>query len=118
MPNGWSPFKSHGEFELADFLYRKKQMSTGKIDELCSLMVSIYRDHNPPFKAHAELYKTIDSISYGDAPWQSFAVKYSGMLPADPPAWMTAEYDVHMYGIAIHWSYLSTNLPIRTLTAV
>ena len=60
MPNDWLPFESHGEFELADFLYHKEQMSTGKMNELCLLMASIYRDHDPPLKAHAKLYKTID----------------------------------------------------------
>lgn len=90
----WQPFKSRPDFELSDFLYRKEQMTAGNIDELIAIMAALYNDDDPSFHSHRDLYKTIDSVIHGDAPWQSFAVKYSAPLPEDPPNWMTAEYDV------------------------
>lgn len=52
---------------------------------------------SPPFANHADLYKRIDSIPFGDIPWESFSVKYDeAKLPDDSfiPPWMTAKYEV------------------------
>ena len=54
----------------------------------------MYDGHEPPFGSHDALYKSIDAIPYGDCPWQSFSVRYSGPFPEDPPSWMLADYDV------------------------
>jgi hypothetical protein len=54
----------------------------------------MYGEQEPLFQSHREMYWMIDSISLGNAPWQSFAVKYTGPLPENPPTWMTAEYDI------------------------
>jgi len=93
LPDAYAPFESRGTFQLAEFLYHCEQMSATKIDELLSVMASIY-NVAPPFRSHKDLYATINAIPHGDAPWQSFAVSYSGPLPESPPSWMTAEYDV------------------------
>ncbi len=37
---------------------------------------------------------TIDDIPHEDIPWQGFAVKYTGKVPENVPAWMTAMYDI------------------------
>ena len=88
------PFESRPQFEFADFLYCKAQLSAGKIDGLTDILAAMYGEQDPPFRSHREMYQTIDSISLGNAPWQSFVVKYGGLLPDNPPAWMTAEYDI------------------------
>ena len=93
-PHHWTPFESRSQFEFADFLYRKAQLSAGKIDALTDILAVMYGEQEPPFQSHREMYRTIDSISLGDAPWQSFAVKYAGPLPENPPTWMTAKYDI------------------------
>lgn len=90
----WSPFWSHAEFELADFLYQEEQLSGGNISHLMSIITTLCGDKDPPFQTHKEMYDTIDAIKHGDASWQSLLVKYSGPLPEAPPAWMTSEYDV------------------------
>lgn len=69
-------------------------MSAGKTDTLMDILASLYDGQDPPFGSHDDLYKSIDAIPYGDSPWQSFSVKYSGPLPEDPPSWMLADYDV------------------------
>ncbi|KAI5997773.1 hypothetical protein F5J12DRAFT_725092, partial [Pisolithus orientalis] len=90
----WMPFTSQVQFELAEFLYKSVQMSAGKTDTLMDILASLYDHQDPPFVLHDELYKSIDAIPYGDCPWQSFSVKYSGPLPKDPLSWMLADYDV------------------------
>ncbi|KAI9462220.1 hypothetical protein HD554DRAFT_2041202 [Boletus coccyginus] len=90
----WTPFTSQVQFELAEFLYQKVQMSAGKTDILMDILASLYEGQDPPFRSHDDLYTSIDAIPYGECPWQSFSVKYSGPLPMDPPSWMLANYDV------------------------
>ncbi|KAI9569773.1 hypothetical protein HD554DRAFT_2019509 [Boletus coccyginus] len=90
----WTPFTSRVQFELAEFLYQKVQMSAGKTDILMDILASLYEGQDPPFRSHDDLYTSIDAIPYGECPWQSFSVKYLGPLPTDPPSWMLANYDV------------------------
>lgn len=90
----WAPYESRAQFELAEFLYQKVQMSASKIDCLMQILAALYGDREPPWGSHDALYTSIDAIPYGDCPWQSFAVRYSGVLPEDPPSWMLADYDV------------------------
>lgn len=50
-------------------------------------------DGRAPFQNHEEMLATIDSIGFGDIPWQSFSAKYSGTPPTEnPPDWMLHEY--------------------------
>jgi len=93
LPDDYGPYESRVAFELAKFLYRCEQMLATKIDELLAIMASMY-DKDPPFHSHKDMYNMIDATGHGDSPWQSFSVTYSGAMPTDPPAWMTAEYDV------------------------
>ena len=84
------------EFEVADFLYRRNQMSGGDTDFIFHLWAASLAAHNdtPPFKNHAEMYETINSTPVGDVPWESFTLEYDGVRPdGDIPMWMTAEYD-------------------------
>lgn len=96
-PGDWTPYRNRTEYELADFLFRKTQMSATNIDELMDLWASTSLDHGdcPPFADHNDLYNTIDSTPLGDAPWQSFSTTYNGEKPTDDvPPWMNAEYNV------------------------
>ncbi|KAN0107708.1 hypothetical protein V8E52_009875 [Russula decolorans] len=93
----WTPYQSRVEFELADFLYRRDQMSGGHIDELLSLWATTLVEHgaDPPFKSHGDLYSTIDATPLEDCPWQSITLHYNGERPENNvPSWMTSDYDV------------------------
>ena len=93
----WSPYQSRVEFELADFLYRRDQMSGGHIDELLSLWAASLVEYSadPPFESHGNLYSTIDATPLGDCPWQSITLHYNGHQPENNvPSWMTSDYDV------------------------
>jgi len=96
-PDDWTPYSSRLDFEMADFLYRRNQMSGPDIDVLLNLWAASLAPHNdtPPFNNHERMYETIDATSLGDVAWQSFSLKYNGELAGDNiPAWMTDEHEV------------------------
>ena len=96
-PNDWAPYDSRLQFEVADFLFRRNQMSAGDINYLLTLWAASLATHGgePPFSNATDLYDTIDSTPLGDAPWSSFSLQYNGIQPeGDVPSWMEAEYDV------------------------
>ncbi|KAJ7048804.1 hypothetical protein C8F01DRAFT_1266590 [Mycena amicta] len=88
-------FDDRAQFEFAEFLYKRQEMSGDSIDELAQLLAALYQD-DPFFNNHRDLYTMIDSIQQGDIPWQSFAVEYTGPRPetGEIPSWMTEKYEV------------------------
>ncbi|KAG0695998.1 hypothetical protein DFH29DRAFT_991856 [Suillus ampliporus] len=78
-PDDWTPYRNRLEFETAEFLYSKVQMSAGNIDKLMNLWGRTLEKHNdaPPFADHRDLYSTIDDTPVGDVPWKSFSMKYN-----------------------------------------
>ena len=47
------------------------------------------------FSDSADLLNTIDSIEYGDSPWGSFTIRYTGPLTDDAPQWKREPYVVY-----------------------
>ncbi|KAJ7631552.1 hypothetical protein DFH06DRAFT_1438650 [Mycena polygramma] len=96
-PDDFSPYAGREDFELADLLYRRVQMSAGAIDELMQNWASRPESHGaPPFADHEDLYNTIDATEIGHVPWESFTVRYNQPIAAgDVTPWKTQEYVVH-----------------------
>lgn len=71
-------------------------MSARKLDDLSHLLAALYKDQDPPYADHEELYSTIDSIPQGDVPWKSITVSYNGEIPegVEVPSWKSASYEV------------------------
>ncbi|KAH7904887.1 hypothetical protein BJ138DRAFT_1118986 [Hygrophoropsis aurantiaca] len=95
--NDWTPYRSRLEFETAEFLFTRNQMSAGHIDTLLNLWGASLFPHgeSPPFANHKDLYKVIDATRLGDVNWQSFSVRYQGHVPEeDTPPWMQENFDV------------------------
>lgn len=73
-------------------------MSAANINDLLQIWASTTHEATiePPFSNANDLYETIDAITVGKVPWQSFKVSYGGALPEgwDPEPWMTTEYEV------------------------
>ncbi|KAF8441008.1 hypothetical protein L210DRAFT_3612177 [Boletus edulis BED1] len=93
----WFPYKNQLQFETAEFLYSKCQMSATKINALLDLWASSLYPHGaePPFQDHRHLHEVIDATIIGDVKWQSFSVSYTGEVPeVNPPDWMRQKYDV------------------------
>ena len=96
-PNDWTPYAGRVEFELADFLYRRNQMSASDIDILLNLWnaSTVAYGISAPFQNHKHLYDTIDATPLGDIPWKSFSLQFNGNRPeGEVPSWMDAGYDV------------------------
>ncbi|KAH9010810.1 hypothetical protein EDB85DRAFT_2077168 [Lactarius pseudohatsudake] len=100
-PDDWSPFEDAAQFLLADFLFRKAQMSASNINELFdfwALSVEKY-DIAAPYDSHCTLYATIDAIQDGDAPWQCLSVNVASNdsdsdILEHAPSWKREEYEV------------------------
>ena len=102
------PFVDEVEFQFADFLYTRDQMSAGNIDILMQLMAAWAASQNsqseledldpildPPFISSRHMQAVIDSIQLGDVPWEGFKVTYSGEVPKNnAPSWMKNAYKV------------------------
>ncbi|KAH9848231.1 hypothetical protein C2E23DRAFT_740030, partial [Lenzites betulinus] len=95
-PNDYTPYTLHAHFELADFLFRKEQMSAANINDLMQIWAAtLPPDHDPPFTNSRDLYESIDTIPLGDIPWQEFRVTYTGPRPDNNVlSWMLREYSV------------------------
>ena len=97
VPGDWSPFNSRDEFELANLLFTRTEMSHGQVDELMQIWAArAARDGGTtPFTDSKDLHHTIDAIEEGDAPWYSFKVGYNGDRPQDKvPSWMDDSHQV------------------------
>ncbi|KAG1838891.1 hypothetical protein F4604DRAFT_1885392 [Suillus subluteus] len=96
-PTDWMPYDNCVEFETAEFLFTRNQMSARQIDTLLDLWAATLIKHNdaPPFANHRDMYATIDATPLGDTPWKSFTLCYNGAKPEqDIPPWMDGQYDV------------------------
>ncbi|KAG6822076.1 hypothetical protein H0H92_015441, partial [Tricholoma furcatifolium] len=95
--NDWSPYANETQFRIAEFLYRRVQMSAANIDylfETWALSMQPY-DDTSPFASHEDMYRTIDSTSFGDSPWQSFTISYDGEVPPDAATWKSVPYEIY-----------------------
>ncbi|KAG2149100.1 uncharacterized protein EDB93DRAFT_1240422 [Suillus bovinus] len=96
-PDDWAPYRNRVEFETAEFLYTRNQMSAGDINILLDLWAATLLKYNdkPPFADHRDLYKTIDATPVGDVKWQSLKVQYTGEKPeTNVLPWMDQSHDV------------------------
>ncbi|KAG2053883.1 hypothetical protein BDR06DRAFT_1051613 [Suillus hirtellus] len=94
----WTPYKSHIEFELADYLFTKNQTPAHSIDHLLNIWAASLIQAGSKatlFPDHRDVYRTIDNTPLGDVKWQSFSVKYTGAIPDEgAPPWMADSHDV------------------------
>ncbi|KAG2339139.1 hypothetical protein BDR05DRAFT_977855 [Suillus weaverae] len=89
-PDDWTPYWDRVEFETAEFLYTRNQMSARDINVLLDLWAATLLKHNdkPPFADCCDLHKTIDSTP-------SFRVQYTGEKPEhNVPPWMGQSHDI------------------------
>ena len=93
----WAPYESRLQFETAELLFKRIQMSAGNIDTLLHLWAASLIKHGdkPPFNSCDDLYDIIDDTPVGDVKWESFSVRYNGQFPEhNIPSWMNVEHEV------------------------
>lgn len=100
-PDDWFPYESRTAFELADFLYKRNQMSEGDTDFLLHLIDGLLTPHGEraPFRNHTDMHNAIDATLLGEAPWDHFTLNYNGPTPEgvsweNIPTWMTEDHEI------------------------
>ena len=79
---------------MAEFLFKREQLNISFLMDLWAADV-MQHGGRPPFADHADMYRTIDEIAIGDAPWMCLRIRYIGPRPAtDIPKWMTEVYEI------------------------
>ncbi|TFK84682.1 hypothetical protein K466DRAFT_496109 [Polyporus arcularius HHB13444] len=96
----WSPFPDRPSFEFAELVYEESHLSNGKISKLLRILAAKHvvdglPEYDPIYKQHKALLEAIDSIEYGEANWKAFAVRYSGPITPNSPAWKRETFIVH-----------------------
>jgi Plavaka transposase len=61
---------------------------------LASVILAGGNSDSCPWKKTEAMYKTIDSIKEGQAPWTTVQFRYTGPLPETPPKWMLETYEL------------------------
>ncbi|KAJ7754298.1 hypothetical protein B0H14DRAFT_3096710 [Mycena olivaceomarginata] len=83
------------QFNIADFLFHRVQMSTKNIDYLLEQWALSLMKHGDlgPFENYQHLYETIDATKLGDAPWQCFQTEPLA-TGKDAPVWARQSYEI------------------------
>jgi hypothetical protein len=92
------PFQGRADFEFAELVYKKMQLSAGDLDLLLKNWTAncIFQGGgSAPFQSAHHMQAVIDSIQVGDAPWEAFELRYSGALDDSSPQWMRQSYTLY-----------------------
>ncbi|KAI0282250.1 hypothetical protein BC826DRAFT_1093972 [Russula brevipes] len=94
----WTPFDSELQFKVADVFYRRAAMSASNIDAILELWAetATLLGADAPFESHEHLYKTIDSSTVGNVPWECLVTSPPQTDNSNSPAvgWMKKSYEV------------------------
>jgi hypothetical protein len=85
------------EFEFAHYHFVEVQSSAANIDKALDVWAATVMEFgaDAPWTNSNDLYRTIDAIQHGDAPWKTYRIQYQGLQPpGTPPKWMTETYDL------------------------
>ncbi|KAH9988442.1 hypothetical protein BJV74DRAFT_885330 [Russula compacta] len=95
--NSWTPFESRTEFDFAYYHFVEVQSSAANIDKALDMWAATVMEFggDAPWTNSDDLYKTIDAIQHGDAPWKMYHVQYRDpQPPGTPPKWMSETYEL------------------------
>ncbi|KAI0666178.1 hypothetical protein C8Q78DRAFT_1072649 [Trametes maxima] len=94
-------FTDRATFEAAELLYEEMATSKDDIKQLLHILraKTVLDGHDPDatplFDSHQHLLDAIDAIQHGGTEWRTFAIRYSGPIAPDAPAWKRQHYIVH-----------------------
>lgn len=95
----YAPFEDREAFEFAELMFSKAQVSKGNIDAILDIWgrrntSQGLNEDSQIFSSAEEMYRIIDSVPHGNAPWKSVFLQYSGPIDADTPNWKRAKYEL------------------------
>jgi len=96
--NAFHPFEDWLAFDWAHYHFAELQSSEHEINKGLDLWLAATlkagNDTALPWSLAEEMYRTIDEIQEGDTPFETIRFKYAGPIRPNPPAWMTATYEL------------------------
>ncbi|TFK24547.1 hypothetical protein FA15DRAFT_704530 [Coprinopsis marcescibilis] len=99
--NPWAPFEDRLSFDWAHYHFVELQSSEANICRGLDLWAAtrLMATHDPhdaraPWSSVKDMYKSIDNIQHGSAPFSTVTFEYSGPFPDNPPTWMTQPYEL------------------------
>lgn len=92
----WAPFQNGVQFQLADLIYRRAELSASNINLLLSLWAQSTSqfDTPAPFKNQEDMHAFIDSSVLGDVPWQCLVTAVPEGISERAPSWRRRSYEV------------------------
>jgi len=96
--NTYHPFEDRLAFNWGYYHFTELQSSEREINKGLDLWLAASlkagNDTPLPWSSAEEMYRTIDAIQEGDAPFETICFKYAGPIRPNPPAWMTETYEL------------------------
>ena len=103
--NPWAPFQDCLEFDWAHYHFVQLQSSQSDIltglDLWHATVIKHGSDTDVPWRNAHDLYKTINSIQAGVAPWKTYTFSYSGPKPPTLPQWMEDIYELNTQDVLV-----------------
>ncbi|TFK90691.1 hypothetical protein K466DRAFT_484334 [Polyporus arcularius HHB13444] len=98
----WWPFDDRNQFEFTEWHYEKVQTSKGEVNQLlANLAAQKVKETGDPdaaafYETADDMTATIDTVPYGNIPFTTFHLRYTGPLAPETPEWKLKTYTVHM----------------------
>jgi len=111
QPGDWTPFDSEVQFQLADLIYHRAELSASNIDTLLEIWAQSVQDLDAsvPFKNHDDLYATIDLSVLRDVPWQCLVTEVPKDVDRRTQSWNQTRYKVWYHDPEIVVSNMLSN---------
>ena len=96
-PEGdWAPFKNEIQFQLADLIYHRAELSAANVNLLLQLWAQSTSqfDTPAPFDNRDAMHAFLDSSVLGDVPWQCLETIVPEGLDEGAPSWRRTPHEI------------------------
>ncbi|KAI1785118.1 hypothetical protein LXA43DRAFT_900463 [Ganoderma leucocontextum] len=97
----WWPFDNRPHFEFAHWHFEMAETSAGNLNALLRILAAakVLETDDPTatamFENADDMLKMIEALPFGDLPWTTFHVKYTGPITPETPTWKLQTYIVY-----------------------
>lgn len=96
--HNWFPFEDRPAFEFAHHQFQKVEVSKGDLNETLRILLArtVLNGHEDDvlFSDAQEMLDTIDEIPWGDLPWHTLTLGYTGEVNDDVPQFKREPYTI------------------------